>query len=472
LKLAPVVLLLAAAVGGCVGGGPNPGAGPDAHRSVVLIVVDTLRADRLGVYGYDERPTSPHIDRWAEQGLVFEHAWATSSWTLPSFGSVLTGRLPSAHFAGVDVDAASGVPSGVEPGRSFATLNERLPTLPEVLGQQGFATGALVSNALLDPQFGLNRGFADYATYKTDNSNLRRAKEVVDMALDWIDGNEDRPFFLMVHFFDPHMHYDAPAPYRGRFADTEATGFELPVRDGESIALRAAAVGPTERDFISAAYDEEVAYVDAEIGRFLDGMSRRAALEDSLVVLTSDHGEELFDHDGFEHGHTMYDELLRVPMILWGPQVEPGRESMPVSLLDVMPTILDAAGVARPAGDAEDSARGDLPGLSLLDAARPTWPRRRALVAERQLWEPEMAAIVSWPFKAILDIDNDRAMLFDLAADPGERDDLAAARPDEMGGMLKELGDQLIEAQVHGVATGAEMDAELLRRLRTLGYIR
>jgi len=467
------LLLFAVAVGGCADAS-GPADATDDHRPVVLIVVDTLRADHLGVYGYDERPTSPNIDRWAQRGLVFERAWATSPWTLPSFGSMLTGRLPTVHFAGIEVDADSGVAAGVVAARSLATLNEDTPSLAEVLQQQGFATGALVSNPLLDPRFGMGRGFADYDAFETDNTNLRPATETVDKALEWIDHNRDRPFFLMVHFFEPHMDYGAPAPFRGRFADAE-TGFELPVKGLWPMRNRVEEIGTEERDFIRAAYDEEIAYVDAEIGRFLDQLEQRAVLDEALVVLTSDHGEEFFEHGGFEHGHAMYDEVLRVPMILWGPQVASGREPMPVSLIDVMPTVLDAAGVTMAAGrvgETGEGSLGPLPGLSLLDAARPTWPLRRSLIAERLHYGPETKAIVSWPYKAILDIEAGSAKLFDLATDPAERDDLAGVRPAQLSELLTELSDQLIEAQAFGVATGAEIDEELLRRLRALGYIR
>jgi len=437
---------------------------------VVLIVVDTLRADHLGVYGYDDHPTSPNIDTWAERGLVFERAWATSSWTLPSFGSLLTGHLPTVHRAGLEAEASSGVPARVVPERSFATLSGSIPTLPGVLAEHGFRTGALVSNPLLDPVFGLDRGFADYLPHDTDNRTLRRAGETVDEALAWIDESADQPFFLLVHFFDPHMDYDAPAPYRGRFSDSSS--FDLPVRGVWDIRNRIAEIGASERRFIAGAYDEEIAYVDTEIGRLLEELSRRPALDQALVMLTADHGEELFEHGGFEHGHAMFDEVLRVPLIVWGPAVEPGREAMPVSLLDVMPTVLHAAGVGDPNDTSEDSPLRGLPGVSLLDSARGSWPRQRVLVAERQLYGPEVKTIVRWPYKLILDVDADTSRMFDLSADAGERDDRSTALPDERAALRSALDEHLTSARALQVATGAEIDEDLLRRLRALGYIR
>ncbi len=463
---------IAVACCACAGGPADPGGDPGERRAVVLIVVDVLRADHLGTYGYRARPTSPSIDRWAEQGLVFERAWATSSWTLPSFGSILTGYLPSAHSAGIEVGEDAEADFEIVAARNFVTLPEVVPTMAGILASEGFATGAIVANPFLDPRFGLGRGFAYYDHADTDNSELRSATEVVDLALEWVDANSSRPFFLMVHLFDPHLDYDAPVPFRGRFAVAGNDGLELPVQGLWPIRNRIAEMGATERDFISAAYDEEIAYIDSEIGRFMDGLLHRGVLDRSLVALTADHGEELFEHDGFEHGHSMYDGVLRVPLILWGTQVVPGRESVPVSLIDLAPTILEAAGVAASADEAAVAAVGGLPGRSLLDTARPVWPEQRVVIAEGLLYGPETKAIVRWPYKAILEVDNGRAMLFDLEADPREQSDLAAQRPKVLSALLGELSDRLAEARALGVAPDADLDEALLQRLRALGYIR
>lgn len=455
------VLLLAAVAAGCTSGPPAgeaPGAAADA---VVLIVVDTLRADHLGAYGYDARPTSPELDRWAGRGLLFERAWAASSWTLPSFGSLLTGRLPSAHAVGTEVADDSGADFMVAAARNFVSLPEGIATLPEMLGAHGFATGALLSNPFLDPGFGLGRGFAYYDNYPASNADLRRAADTVDQALAWLDGHAGHPAFLLVHLFDPHLDYDAPPPFRGRFTGT-AGDFDLPVANLWPIRNRIAELGAAERAFIAAAYDEEIATVDAELGRLLAGLQQRGVLRRGLVVLTADHGEELFEHGGFEHGHAMYEEVLRVPLILWGAGVAPARDDTPVSLIDVAPTVLAAAGV-----DA-----GDLPGVSLLDADRDRRPAQRDLIAERLLYGPETKVIVRWPFKVIARAKTGSTLLFDLQADPGERHDLAAERPEQVRELLGALAEKLAAAAALGAAAGVELDDQLLRRLRALGYIR
>lgn len=471
---------LTLALGSCASD-PDAGA-PEPPRGIVLVVVDALRADHLGAYGYGARDTSPQIDRWAERGLLFERAWATSSWTLPSFGSILTGHLPSAHGAGVEVEEGSDAASEVAAARNFVVLPETIPTLARLLAAQGFDTGAFVANPFLDPRFGLGRGFAYYDHDDAGNEQVRRAEQVVDAALGWIDERGGRPFFLMVHLMDPHLDYDAPPPFAGTFTSAVDAGRELPVRRLWPIRNGIAEMGPAERDFIAAAYDEEIAYVDAEIGRLLAGLEQRGLIADGIVALTADHGEELFEHGGFEHGHSMHEEVLRVPMILWGRGVTPGRETLPVSLIDVAPTLLQAAGLPPEALATEGPAAGDgstiatvvaaLPGVSLLDAARSTWPAQRTVVAERLLYGSEAKAIVSWPYKAIISLDSGAAQLFDLEADAEERHDLAARRPEVLNTLLAELAARLAEAEALGVAVEAELDEELLRRLRALGYIR
>ncbi len=449
------------------GGSTGTNAAPPSRSSVVLIVVDALRADHLGTYGYD-RPTSPEIDRWSTGARVFERAYATSPWTLPSFGSILTGWLPSAHGAGIEVaDRAPGVE--VAAARNFVTLAAGVPTVAEILRSSGYATGAFVTNPFLDPRFGLDRGFTDYDHYEASNSEIRPAGEVVDLSLGWIDAHADRPFFVMVHLFDPHLDYDAPPPYRGRFARSDDGDLELPVRGMWPIRNRIPEISAAERAFIAAAYDEEIAYVDDQFGRLIRGLESRGLLEGSLVILTADHGEELFEHDGFEHGHSMYDEVLRVPLVVRGPGVAPARVATPVSLVDVVPTILEVAGVPIPT---------TIAGRSLLRAQDPA-AAPRPVIAERVLYGAETKAIVAWPYKVILEVDSGVAQLFDLAADPEERQDLSATQPDTLRRLLGELSAGLSEARrlrigvraELGTGAGAELDEDLVRRLRALGYI-
>jgi choline-sulfatase len=463
-----VVLSLVCALVGCTAGGEQRIAG----APVVLVVVDTLRADHLGMYGH-ARPTSPRMDAWVDRGVVFERAFATAPWTLPTFGSIYTGQLPTHHGAGIIVhedpdDAGEAVGAMMFDGHTklFAGLRPGAPALAAILGEHGYATGAVVNNPFLGPRFGVARGFQDYDHAAGNDVEMRRADAVVSRALEWIAAQGERPFFLMVHLFDPHMNYDAPPPFRGKFSATSSGAggrVDLPVRDTETIRRYAARLTASEREFIAAAYDEEVAFVDQEVGRLLAALDRQGVLERALVVLTADHGEELFDHGGFGHGHAMYDEVLRVPLIVWGRGVRPGRIAAPVSVIDIAPTVLDALGIAVPP---------TMDGGSLWPAiARGASVPSHTLYAECTGLEPERKTVIRWPHKLIVHHDGTSPQLFDLAADPDERSDRAAVAPG--------IRDRLLEAADHVFAgdgarerlRGTPLDEETETQLRELGYL-
>jgi len=451
----PKAVLLAAAF--CSAACAPTSAPPRA--SVVLIVVDALRADHLGLYGYG-RDTSPELERLAAEGMVFERAFATSPWTLPTFGSLLTGRYPSAHGAGVGADPEGEDDRSESAGdRRFLKLRPDVPTAAGMLGAAGFVTGALVSNPFLGRDFGIDRGFDHYDRYRTDNADYRRADRAVDEALAWIDGVGEQPFFLLLHLFDPHLDYGAPPPFRARFTDSVDFDGELPVHDLWSIRDRAAQMPAAERDFIIAAYDEEVAFADAEIGRFVDALRARG-LADTALIITADHGEELFDHNGFEHGHAMWNELLHVPLVVIGPGFAAGRDDTPVSSIDVLPTILAFAGV---------QPDEPLPGADLRDPSGPG-AADRALLAERTLYGPDRQSLIRWPLKLI--VQRQGVELFDLAADPHELDNLAGSRLGATREMVAELTAQIAALGEAAGVSEAQLDPRTLRRLKALGYLR
>ena len=447
LGLALTVGLLLVATG-CQGGA--------SVRSVVLIVVDTLRADHLGVYGYD-RPTSPNLDEWAEGGAVFEHAFSTSPWTLPSFGTMFTGQLPSRHLAGTFVRGADGRP----PNRSqFGRLDPSLPTLAEAANAAGFTTAAVINNAFLGPRFGVDRGFDTYDFAPASNKQLRRADVVVDRALDWLHGRGATPFFLVIHFFDPHMDYDPPEATRGHFS-AALPQTELP-RVTEQIRATLRRGDVFDRDYLVALYDEEILFVDRQLGRLFESLDADGLSDNTVVMLTSDHGEELFDHDGFEHGHTIYNELLHVPLVMRGPGIQPARHDLPVSLLDLFPTVLGAFGQAVSDGAPGRSLWSVLDGGELPD--RPAY-------AERTLYGAEHQAIIDWPYKLIRR-GGDETRLFDLSADVGEHHDVAASHPEDANRLRGLLDATLAAASGPGAADEVDMDEETLKALRSLGYVR
>ena len=426
-------------------------------HSVILIVVDTVRADHLGVYGYD-RPTSPNLDAWAQDGAVFEHAFSTSPWTLPSFGTMFTGQLPSRHLAGTFVRGADGRP----PRRGqFGQLESSLPTLAEAAAAAGFDTAAVINNAFLGPRFGVDRGFNTYDFLPATNKQLRRADAVVDRALAWLRAREATPFFLVVHMFDPHMNYDPPEATRGQFSSM-LPKTELP-RVTEQIRAALRRGDEFDRDYLVALYDEEILFVDRQLGRFFEALDADGLTDDAVVLFTSDHGEELFDHSGFEHGHTVYDELLRVPLIARGPGIQPARHEVVVSLLDLFPTVLTAFGQTVPSG---------LPGRSLWPALYGDPLPDRPAYAERTLYGPEHQAIIGWPYKLIHRADVEENRLFDLARDFGELEDVAAAYPEDVARLRALLQATLEAAAGSGTADEVEMDEATLKALRSLGYVR
>jgi arylsulfatase A-like enzyme len=447
------ILAAAAALQGCgVQGCGVRGNG----LSAVLIVVDTLRADHLGVYGYD-RPTSPEIDRWAAEGALFERALAPSPWTLPSFGSLYTGHIPSRHTAGVVAPDAEGK-------KAFVRLDPSVRTLAEILAGAGYATAAVATNPFLHPNFGISRGFETYDYIPGNNREIRRANATIDRALEWLDRERAGPFLLLVHLFDPHMNYDPPPPVRGTFEDGYKGPLRVPVSDLERIRSGELALEEPDRHFVVSAYDEEILFVDGQVGRLLEGLRARALLESSVVFLVSDHGEEFWEHGGFEHGHAMFQELLHVPMIVWGPGVEPRRIAEPASLVDVLPTLLDALGLPPEDGIAGQSLWGAL--------ARGEPLPERAFTIEGNLYGPERKALIRWPYKAIVNVATRQRKLYHLGDDPGETRNLAEEEPAALNRLLLELQEQLRAAsRDHLRHHAAELDAATREQLRALGYL-
>ena len=442
-------------------------AAEPTRMSVVLVVVDTLRADRLGAYG-SVRGASPELDRLTSRGVVFERAYATSPWTLPSFGSLLTGRLPSHHAAGLRVAPEQAGPAAARPGMKietraeeivYARLDPDVAVLPEILREAGYATAAVVSNPFLWPGMGLARGFDLYDYEAGSDEEARRADVAIDRALTWLsEASPHQPYFLMLHLFDPHMNYDAPPPVRGRYTDELTGGLSLPVRGSRMLRRRAGKLPPAVRNFVAAAYDEEVAFVDRELGRFLGELERRGLFENGLVILSSDHGEELFERNGFGHGHSFYDEVLRIPLILWGA-VTPGMVTHPVSLTDIAPTVLESAGLPAPRG---------ISGVSLWPFLRgEAKPAYRPVFAEATAEGAPGAAVIDWPWKLIAR-SGTAPRLYDLSSDAAERSDVSSKQPEQ----LRALAARLAAVRRDGATpVAAEMDTGTRRKLEALGYL-
>jgi arylsulfatase A-like enzyme/Tfp pilus assembly protein PilF len=398
-----------------------------ARPNVLVVTIDTLRADRVGCYGFRLAHT-PRIDRLAHEGVRVTNAIASAPITAPSHASILTGLYPPAH--------------GVRDNGAFR-LADDVVTLPERLHARGWATQAFVSAAVLDHRYNLAQGFDAYddRLWSEDDPLLFMIRErpgarTADRALEWIRKRpRGRPFFLWVHLFDPHQPYQAP---------------------------------PAQQALAPTPYDAEVAAADAHVGRILDGLARAGVLDDTLVVVTADHGESLGEHGERTHGVFVYESTVHVPLVLRWPRVLPrGRVYRgPVRSIDIAPTILSALGV-----------RIDPPvqGVDLLAAlAGRAEPPALTQYSESLLSEVGFGMA---PLHAIREgtrtwIRAPRPELYDRARDPGEARDLAARQPDVARRLDAALGRVLEESRrmAHD-SDRSPLDQETIEMLRSLGYV-
>jgi arylsulfatase A-like enzyme len=420
-------------------GSPRVYAGTSPRRVLVWISIDTLRADHLGAYGHG-RPTSPVFDRLAASGTLFDHAVAPASWTLPSLASQFGSRYPVFHRA---VDESS-------------RRDARGPTVFEVLAREGFTVLGATANEFVSHHFGLADGFD--ALWFTGGRADELNALVREGLGDWGGGD----LALFVHYMDPHYHYDPPAPYDSAF---------LPGARARVGTRELEEIGASDVESVRALYDGEVAYTDAQVGALLEMLRERTLLDRAVVVFSADHGEEFLDHGGWKHGRTLYEEMLRVPLVVRVPGVPPRRIAQVVSLVDVAPTILDAFGIAAPAA---------FQGRSLLPLARGGRSTDVPVYAETEHYRADghRVAVRHGTLKYVAAAERgggDVAVLseelYDLAGDPGELQPLArsAARDRMRQYAIGLLSRGRAEAPP---AVRQELPADLQERLRALGYLR
>ncbi len=327
----------------------------DPRPNVLLITVDTLRADHLGTYGFP-LPTSPQIDALARDGVVFERAIAASASTAPAHASIMTSRYTREHSIGHD-NGGTKLVSG--------------RTLAERFAESGYRTGAFVGNIMLQPRTGFDRGFEIFDGELVDSEPNREliyeriAAITSERALDWLAQGDGRPVFLWVHYQDPHGPYLPPKTPNPRFRVPPAPGEKrLPTLYGDTgqggIPAYQAIEGLDRPSQYQSLYSEEILYADAWIGELVEAFSDSGSSRESIVLLTADHGESLGEEDyWFAHGHTTLPPLSHVPFILRAPGIAPGRSAKVVSHVDVLPTLLDLAGLP-PDADASGIALGPI----------------------------------------------------------------------------------------------------------------
>lgn len=332
--------------------------------NIVLVTVDALRSDHLSSYGY-ARNTTPNLDGLAAQGTRFLRAVTTSPWTYAANASIVTGQSPTRLGAFWNV-----------PGLPAAT-----PTLAELLQGAGYQTAGFASAVLIRKNYGFDRGYDHYddsTTYGYPNSAQNMAEEVNNRTLAWLDANRDpsKPLFLYLYYFDPHSWYNPPAPYDTLY-DSTYTGTVTPEVIGDGQSIVGGTVIPTERDVehILALYDGEIAYWDAKFGEMLAALQSRGLLDNTLVAVTADHGESFGERSQWVHAGSLYEEAMRVPLLLRHTGVigADASISVPVSNMDLMPTLLDYAGVTPPE---------DLSAVSLRPLIESSQPAQRDVFCE------------------------------------------------------------------------------------------
>ncbi|MCC6764275.1 MAG: sulfatase [Deltaproteobacteria bacterium] len=454
-----VVVAAGLAVLGCA---PGPAALPD----IVLVVIDTLRADHLGSYGHG-RAQTPRLDDFAARGTRFSMARATSSWTLPSTASILSGRYPAEH--------------GAE--RMTLMIGEKQLMMAEMLAAGGYDTAGFSANAaVVTPESGFAQGFGRFDVLERRGeqsgpdpvwpSSAQKpaqpdatADVVTDAALAWVSSRAaaSHPYFLYVHYFDPHASYSPPRAYAEKFGVRSDDPLRGP---GQALVMLKKTLTDQELATLRALYDAEIAFMDHEVGRLLDGLGfgRR---RDVVVVITADHGEEFGDHGRMQHTKTLYEEVLRVPLLIGGGDFSSGQVvAAPVSLVRIFPTIAELARVAPPSG---------LPGRSLLPVLRGAAPapEPETVFADLPSGAVHRAAVVDGSWKLVLD-HGFAPVLYDLAADAGEttqRNQSQGARATALQKAIGEHNKICYRARAAAPPVPITVEPDRRERLRQLGYV-
>lgn len=452
-------LLLLLAIAGC-------SFAPDRPENLIVISIDTLRADHLGVYGHPWVKT-PHIDALAGEAVRFERAVTPVPTTLASHTSLMTGTYPHSH----------GVPDN-----DYRVAEANL-MLAEILGEHGFATSGVIGGYPLGPQTRFNQGFASYTVLPSERPN---SGQVSDAALAWLDRREDGRFFLFVHYWDVHWPYSPPPPYARMYRRDELpmVGLYAEIADVRR-RLRRREPGAAERSqVLRALYAGGVTWVDFQVGRLLAGLSERGLLDRSLLVLTADHGEAMDENPGeyWNHGFTVYDSVARVPLLLRLPRGAGGGrvEDWRVSSVDLMPTMLELLGLPVPARVEGESYAGALLGReawigrsrAYAQATKPHDARHEAGRVWRNADKCRAVWEQRWKLQHCPLVP--RSELYDLSRDPGEQRNLLGKGAEATARQTaRRLSRELTawSESARPLKTIAESSPEVIQQLRALGYV-
>jgi arylsulfatase A-like enzyme len=458
----------------------NESSSVTGDKNLLILSIDTLRRDHISCLS-DNAPPTPALDSLAEEGLVFGNLWGTSSWTLPNMATFLTGQPPRA----LGLTKYTGLPQATS-------------TLAEVAWRHGWRTAAIISNPYLGLDYGFQRGFEEFdhsivvepltpagrsvlvrelTRFWIENTMPNDASILVTKAMLWLGLADDtRPYFLWVHLLDPHL------PYRWRTLPGDGGGGPPPLPDHpllvdgkfEGLHEVRAALPEIDLDLASAMsllYDQEVRYADDWSGRLISKLRNEGMLDNTLVVVVADHGEEFFEHGGYEHGHSLMPEVANIPLIVRLPgRRDPGtRIDAPLSSLDLMPTICREMGWAPPEG---------MPGQASLwpdesgQAADPT----RLMVLENMLYGDDQQALLLWPYYRVENLADGTFQWFNLAEDPGAQQPLPAppAEWKQLGAdgqtLLDEWDDMATQIGAHRNGEASGLSETTRQQLRSLGY--
>ncbi|MFQ6103538.1 MAG: sulfatase-like hydrolase/transferase [Candidatus Glassbacteria bacterium] len=462
--------------------------------NVLVLLIDTLRADHLSCYGY-ERKTSPNIDKLAEEGALFLNAYSQASWTKPATASLMTGYFPSTH-------QTTTMGSG---------LMESFRILPEVYRDKGYRTAILTSNNLVSPLFGFDQGVDLFYYGKAQmvrelmlgniirtllRGNQDRKRKVEDYFwkleailrfrervdydssvdslngrfLEWVDEDSARPFFAYIHYIEPHFPYTPPPPYDTRFTSILPGAYVQPTHNyGFQPFDRMESVERELIETVVGEYDGEIAYLDNRLGAFFYELGERELLDGTIILLTSDHGEEFFEHSMWGHGHSLFNEVVRIPMLIRYPQaIEAGTRITAISsLVDVMPTLLDLSGID---DEIESAGRSLVPALREGDRGPVSFDAYgEVLKGGRRAWFYTDGRYKLLKYeKGLLK----KTLLFDLSSDSDENRDISDS--------LINLRDSLLAKMeaIHRSSSSKAVEGESRKidkatedQLKALGYI-
>ncbi len=459
-------LALAVSAVGVAAGGPGRPAAiqPSGHPNILLISIDSLRADHVHAYGY-ARDTTPTLDRLAREGVLFRQAVAPTTWTLPSHLTMLTALPPCAHQV-------------VRDGQS---LDPAAVTLAEALSGAGYGTAAFVSGPYLRAEYGFYQGFQHYDDYSVAAPDHRASHQMITSPAltrlvggwlhKWNEAGAQRPFFIFLHMWDVHYDYIPPSPYDTLF-DPDYQGGIDPTGYERSSAIHP---GMDRRDLehIIALYDGEIRYTDEHIGKILDLLREMGRLDETVVAVTADHGDEFFEHGQKGHRNNLYDTTLLVPLIIrYPPRIPAGAVvKEQVRLLDLAPTLLSLAGVEKPREFGFDISGGRLKPRNLMTLLGAGKPGGGGSLAFGDL-HGQLACVRTGKWKLITRLDQAAPVeLYHLEADPGEQSNLAGRRLPEAESLLGVLRLWRKAAAGRFRTRSLETDHRHLESLRDLGYI-